>query len=155
MSVKIFEVLNFKMKLREIICANSILYVFWFSMFVLMKYNKGFIVNKTRSVTLFLDRSLGCPSFYRRSDTGELLWKLLHFALSYRYFLSLKIIKLLKLKTPYELNNFYHWKDKATQASDYVLNKMILSAFEVDYDRIIFSAALEVSKINTGFHFLK
>jgi hypothetical protein len=38
-------------------------------------------------------------------------------------------------------------KDKATQASDYVLNKMILVWVLVDYDRIIFSAALEVSKI--------
>jgi hypothetical protein len=43
MSVKIgFEVLNFKMKLREIIFVQVVfLYVFWIFQVLLMKYHKG------------------------------------------------------------------------------------------------------------------
>jgi dGTP triphosphohydrolase len=61
----------------------------------------------------------------------------------------LKIIKLFKLKTPYELGTTSIIKRQARTQSKRLRIEQddTRLGFEVDYDRIIFSAALEVSKI--------
>jgi hypothetical protein len=67
--------------------------------------------------------------------------------LSYRYFLSLKNNQIIQTKTPYELGTTSIIKRQGDTSVTRIEQDDTVWVLKVDYDRIIFSAALEVSKI--------